>query len=227
MDKFVTRHPGPLKIGGPSAGKKGKRQTTLMALKKVVVVEDIQRIKQELKTSENTEVLMEGLKQLEAKHLELSVLKRLRIANTVRKLMSHKHQQVKDLATLLVDRWKAKLREEKKPTIAVRFGGLDLKRIKYWNRQMAKAMYAARTSLPKESREAPVTQDDCDSLAILIVNAVVDASESKLVDEAFRNTCSAAAKLLWSRSTSHKMLSGTMTPAELVLLAKQRDERDK
>eukprot|EP00049_Salpingoeca_infusionum_P003063 m.62936 g.62936 ORF g.62936 m.62936 type:complete len:207 (-) comp11933_c0_seq2:3043-3663(-) len=153
MDKFVTRHPGPLKIGGPSAGKKGKRQTTLMALKKVVVVEDIQRIKQELKTSENTEVLMEGLKQLEAKHLELSVLKRLRIANTVRKLMSHKHQQVKDLATLLVDRWKAKLREEKKPTIAVRFGGLDLKRIKYWNRQMAKAMYAARTSLPKGSTQ--------------------------------------------------------------------------
>ncbi|XP_067932479.1 transcription elongation factor A N-terminal and central domain-containing protein 2-like [Watersipora subatra] len=124
MDKFVIRTPRvkPVRTKVEIPDKEFK-QTTILSLRGVVVVEDIQRCKALLEI-ENQEknVILEQLKALEKKVPSREVLEETKIGLTLNRLRKHSEPEVSDRATKIYREWKQHFKNKRdKPKIEVRF----------------------------------------------------------------------------------------------------------
>ncbi|XP_053549965.1 transcription elongation factor A N-terminal and central domain-containing protein 2 [Bombina bombina] len=122
MDKFVIRQPKGAIPQVSSSREKGKKQSTLHDLKRVVVLEDIKRWKCILELPHQTKAnLLDTLLQLKKKIPSEEVIRSTKIGEAVQRLQTHSEAEVSDLASEVHTQWETFINEKKcKPSIEVR-----------------------------------------------------------------------------------------------------------
>ncbi|KAM4722673.1 transcription elongation factor A N-terminal and central domain-containing protein 2 [Rhinophrynus dorsalis] len=125
MEKFIIRKPtGAISEGTIHRNKeKGSlQQATLHSLKRVVVLEDIQRWKCILELPHQTrENLLDTLLKLKKKIPSEEVIRSTKIGESVQNLQKHSDREVSDLAREVHSQWETFIQEKRcKPTIEVR-----------------------------------------------------------------------------------------------------------
>ncbi|KAF6039553.1 TCEANC2 [Bugula neritina] len=124
MDKYVIRKPRDIPERKKSQEKvKELKQTTIFSLKRVVVVEDIKRIKSLLEiTDQDSEVIFDQLKLLEQKIPSKEVLLETKLGLTLKKLKKHENVEVAAKASSIYAGWKKHFKDKlDKPCIEVRY----------------------------------------------------------------------------------------------------------
>ncbi|EDO32756.1 predicted protein [Nematostella vectensis] len=121
MDKFIvrrSREPRPERIREKSPPK--TKQVTIESLPKVVVVEDVKRLKLQLESDLSTpEDILSALQELKAKTPSKAVLLSTQIGHTINSLRKHTCQDVCQLAKEIFRKWKHFIVEEEKEKPAI------------------------------------------------------------------------------------------------------------
>ncbi|XP_064627436.1 transcription elongation factor A N-terminal and central domain-containing protein 2-like [Lineus longissimus] len=109
MDKYVVKLPGPSTASNwPSKSKgKGLKQVTIKSLTRVVVVDDIKKIKEILVNKQTSnEDLAKALKELGEKIPSKEIIMETKIGQIVRKLVRHDDEDVAKQAKAIYHKWK-------------------------------------------------------------------------------------------------------------------------
>lgn len=113
MDKFVVKAPK----SGPNPSHKSEqslKQAALTDLKRVVVVDDLVRIKAKLEENKSNTVLLECLNTLNEKIPSRKILIETKIGRTVKRLCTHEDTQVRRHARRLCQKWNHFFKEQEK-----------------------------------------------------------------------------------------------------------------
>ncbi|XP_077982073.1 transcription elongation factor A N-terminal and central domain-containing protein 2-like [Glandiceps talaboti] len=123
MDKFLVKTPRQSRPKGhTNATKKEYKQATIESLQRVVVVEDIMRLKVTLELENQTkEILLQALQELNRKIPSREILLSTKIGHTLNDIRKHSDPEVATMAKTIRNKWKQFIQEHTdKPVIEVR-----------------------------------------------------------------------------------------------------------
>lgn len=122
MDRFVIRRSKKEGFVTKHLHKKEYKQMSLHSLKGVVVIEDVAKLNQLLRISnQEPAVLLSCLEQLSQKLPSREILRSTKIGHAVKRLTSHSNKSVSQLARCVISSWKNHFEEKlSKPSLDVR-----------------------------------------------------------------------------------------------------------